>query len=215
LHEDSAARLRQRLAGHDSYFPLARAQAARLDAADFELSESRDDADYLYRAETFLDYAGKGLHAKRNLVKQLLAGRSVEAEPYGQPLLAEALTVLAGWMAEKGKAAGEVDELACIEALEHAADCGLEGFVHRVDGQAAGFVLAQETAPGVFVMRFAKGLARHKGLSPWMFQHFCRHFARPVRWLNFEHDLGLANFRHTKLSYRPAALIAKLRVRPR
>jgi hypothetical protein len=215
LHTVSTARLRARLAGHDSYFPLARAQAALLDGAEVTLSASRDDADYLYRAETFVDYAGAGLHAKRNLVKQLLAGHSIASEPYGPSLLPEALAVLAGWMAEKGKAAGEVDELPCTEALQQAADCGLEGFLHRIDGQPAGFVLAQQMAPGVFVMRFAKGLVRYKGLSPWMFQHFCRHFARPVQWLNFEHDLGLANFRHTKLSYRPDALIAKVRVRPR
>ena len=44
-----------------------------------------------------------------------------------------------------------------------------------------------------------------------MFQHFCT--AMPeVQWLNFEQDLGLANFRRTKLSYQPSALIPKFRV---
>jgi hypothetical protein len=44
-----------------------------------------------------------------------------------------------------------------------------------------------------------------------MFQHHAR--SDPgVRWLNFEQDLGLANFRQTKLSYQPAALLDKHRV---
>ena len=43
-----------------------------------------------------------------------------------------------------------------------------------------------------------------------MFQHYCE--ALPdIRWLNFEQDLGHANFRRTKMSYRPAALLAKHR----
>jgi hypothetical protein len=77
-----------------------------------------------------------------------------------------------------------------------------------------GFVLAQELQPGVFVMRFAKGLDSHVGIYPYMFQHFCHSLGRPVEWLNFEQDMGLAGFRRSKRSYGPVALIPKLRVRP-
>ena len=45
-----------------------------------------------------------------------------------------------------------------------------------------------------------------------MFHHFCTHFDGPVHWLNFEQDMGLPNFRRTKLSYQPAELLAKFRV---
>jgi len=121
--------------------------------------------------------------------------------------------VLQGWMAQKGKAHGEADETACIEAIANAAVFGLEGFVHFAGDQPVGFVLAQELQPGVFVMRFAKGLDSHVGIYPYMFQHFCRHFARPVRWLNFEQDMGLPGFRRSKRSYGPAGLISKLRLR--
>ncbi len=47
-----------------------------------------------------------------------------------------------------------------------------------------------------------------------MFHHFCT--ARPeVQWLNFEQDLGLPNFRQTKQSYQPEALLDKCRLRGR
>jgi len=82
-----------------------------------------------------------------------------------------------------------------------------------------GFVLAQELQPGVFAMRFAKGLDSHPGIYPHMFQHFCTHFeacfGRGVRWLNFEQDMGIAGFRRSKRSYAPAAMVEKLRVRLR
>jgi hypothetical protein len=36
-----------------------------------------------------------------------------------------------------------------------------------------------------------------------------------LAWLNFEQDLGLPNFRRTKMSYQPAALLPKFRARLR
>ena len=36
----------------------------------------------------------------------------------------------------------------------------------------------------------------------------------PVAWLNFEQDLGIPGFRRSKMSYRPAALLSKLRLAP-
>jgi hypothetical protein len=203
--------LRARLHGADAFAPLSERQAARLDPARFALASARDDADYLYPAENFLHYRGTALNKKRNLVKQLLAAHAVHTLPYDASLAGEAGAVLDGWMAAKGKPAGEADDVPCREALRLAGALGLHGFLHRVDGRAAGFVLAHAIAPGVHVMRFAKGLDAHKGLYQHMFQHYCR--ATPdVRWLNFEQDLGLANFRRTKLSYRPSALLAKVRV---
>lgn len=204
-----AETLRRLLAGHDAFGPLSSAQAEVLDPRVFALRELRDDADYLYPAERF-EFAGAALHGQRNLVRQLLRTHRLEAVPYGPALVDEARAVLQGWMAAKGKLMGEADEAPCRQALDDPGRFDLAGHLFRVDGQAAGFVLAQGIGLGVQVVRFAKGLDAFKGLYPAMFQHLCR--ATPdLRWLNFEQDLGLQNFRRTKLSYRPAALLAKWR----
>ena len=206
--------LRELLSEHHCFYPLALSQVGSLDPAVFEWNASRDDADYLYPATHFRHYRGTALNKKRNLVKQLLSAHKVTTEPYSVDKLDDALEVLAGWMTVKAKPAGEADETACTEALQLAPRLGLEGYVHRVDGEPAGFVLAQPIQSGVWVMRFAKGLDRFKGIYQHMFQHFC--LAMPeVQWLNFEQDMGLANFRRSKLSYQPSALISKFRVRLR
>jgi uncharacterized protein len=203
--------LRELLRGHDAFGPLSDAQVARLDPSVFESRSSRDDADYLYPAENFLHYRGTLLNKKRNLVKQLLAAHRVEAVPYVEDLAGEAREVLDGWLQAKHKPPGATDDTACIEALALTGTLGLQGFLYRVDGRAAGFVLGQRIRPGVYVMRFAKGDSACNGIYQHMFQHFCQ--AVPdVRWLNFEQDLGLANFRQTKLSYQPGALLVKHRV---
>ncbi|MEZ5665287.1 MAG: phosphatidylglycerol lysyltransferase domain-containing protein [Burkholderiaceae bacterium] len=200
------------LAQHDCLYPVPLAQARQLDPEQYRHEARRDDADYLYPADHFRHYRGALLNKKRNLMKQLLRDHAVEAVPYGPGWQAQGLAVLAGWMAEKGKPAGGADEQPCRDALADAPALGLQGFGYLVDGEPGGFVLAEALQPGVHAMRFAKSLARCKGLAQYMFHHFCMANAE-VRWLNFEQDLGLPNFRQTKQSYQPETLLDKCRVR--
>jgi hypothetical protein len=211
LQSAPQALLHELLRGHDAFGPLSATQAAQLDARRFALHSSRDDADYLYPAEHFRHYRGAVLNRKRNLVKQLHAAHRVEVTPYREAMAEEARQVLEAWMDAKGKQPGEADAAACLEALALCGTLGLHGFLHRIAGRPVGFVLAQLIRPGVSVMRFAKGVDAFKGLYQHMFQHYCQ--AMPeLAWLNFEQDLGLANFRRTKLSYKPVALLSKMRV---
>jgi hypothetical protein len=131
---------------------------------------------------------------------------------YSTDMAKEAQTVLADWMRAKGKPPGDADEQPCLEALQHAELLGLHGLMFFADGEPAGFVLAETLAPGVWVMRFAKGMNHLNGIYQHMFQQVC--LATPdLQWLNFEQDLGLANLRQTKLSYQPAFLLPKCRLR--
>lgn len=220
----SASELHALLQGGACLYPLTAAQVNTLDPARFEWTAARNDADYLYPAAHFCHYRGTKLNKKRNLMKQLLAAHEVTAAPWpasaadatasGAEGLDDALSVLAGWMKDKSKAQGEADQDPCTEALQLAARLGLRGFVYRAEGEPAGFVLAEPLRPGVWVMRFAKGLDRFKGIYQFMFQHFCVSVAG-VQWLNFEQDMGAPNFRRSKLSYQPSALIPKFRARLR
>lgn len=210
--------LRALSAAHGHLYPVARDQSEALEPGRFTATESRDDADYLYRAAAFAGYAGRPLAAKRNQLRRFLAAHRPRALPYTPALEGAAREVLAGWMAHKGRAGGEADEAACIEAFAHAGAFGLEGFLHFDGARPIGVVLGQMLAPSVCVIRFAKGRDGDPGLYPYMFQHFCRafepQFDRPLHWLNFEQDMGIAGFRRSKMSYRPAALLSKLRLAP-
>ena len=194
------------------FFPVAESQVQTLSSSAWTWHAHRDDADYVYAADQFRHYQGHVLQKKRNLVRQLLSAHEVKAQPYDAACMDGAQAVLADWMRAKGKAAGQADERPCLEALELAEALGLHGFFYTVNGQAAGFVLAETLAPGVWVMRFAKGMDGLTGIYQYMFQHVCQ--ATPsLNWLNFEQDLGLANLRQTKLSYQPTHLLPKYRLR--
>ncbi len=213
--EASADTLAGLLRGHDCFFPIPEEALGAFDPARFEWSTVADDSDYLYPAANFRDYRGEKLRKKRNLMKQLLAAHRVETFPLDASRILDAMKLLSGWMDDKGKVTGDADELPCIDALHLVAHFGLDAEIHYADGRPAGFVIAQPMAAGVAVMRFAKGVEAYKGIYQYMFHIFCARREGLIDWLNFEQDLGLANFRSTKQSYQPLALLPKYRVRLR
>ncbi|MEK8051468.1 phosphatidylglycerol lysyltransferase domain-containing protein [Ideonella sp. DXS22W] len=202
------------MADHAAMFPLTEVEARALDPAHWAIEAHRDDADYLYPADHFRHYRGTALQKKRNLMKQCRAAHVLEVVPYDSADARHqqaALAVLEGWSADKGKAPGDADDLPCREALSLAPFLGLAGHIAWADGEPAGFVLGELLQPGVAVIRFAKGLTRFKGISQLLFHHFASDPPFPVHWMNFEQDLGLENFRRTKQSYQPSALLPKFR----
>jgi hypothetical protein len=203
------------LNGRDCFYPLAAAELDDFDGKHFEWRSEREDADYLYPLQNFLDYAGAPLRKKRQATSQLQAGHVLRDEVLSSATHADARRVLEGWMRDKGKPSGSADESACIEAIDHAATFALQGRVFYADAAPAGFLLAQPLAERTLAIRFAKGLAAYPGIYPYMFQACCRQWQGAIDWLNFEQDLGNPNFRRTKQSFAPEALLEKFRVRLR
>ena len=195
-------------------YPVATTELAHFDAGTFTWDACRDDADYLYGADVFRDYAGPDLRTKRQAAGRLHATHVLSHEALTSSNVDACLDVLAGWMADKEMGSGEADEAACREALAGAGSLGLDGWLFRADGRPAGFLIAQPLVADTAAVRFAKGLDAYAGIYPAMFQAYCRQRSE-VAWLNFEQDLGNPNFRRTKLSFRPTALLGKFRVRPR
>lgn len=195
---------------HGCLFPVAGPAVERLDPRRFHWHAERDDSDYLYRAEDFRLLRGSRLRKKRAQINQLLALHRMERRRLDGGTASDAGAVLSGWMTAKGKASGQADHDACLAAIAQPWRDVHEGWVWYADGLPAGFLVAQQLTEHVLVVRFAKGLDAYPGIFPLMFHELA--LQTTATWLNFEQDLGLANFRQTKLSYAPASLLPKYRV---
>lgn len=202
------------------FCPVATATLETLDRTRFEARAERADADYLYAATAFRDYAGAGLGPKRTAVARLHDQHTMQVLPLDAATVAAAREVLQGWCADKGVADDGADAPACREALAALSSgdrtgpaAALSGRLHLANGEPAGFTLCEELNPGVQVVRFAKGLQRYDGIFPTMYRHIVLEGGDAVRWLNFEQDLGSPGFRRSKMSFRPTKLLPKHRVR--
>ncbi|WP_158597981.1 phosphatidylglycerol lysyltransferase domain-containing protein [Noviherbaspirillum saxi] len=210
----SPAELAEVLRDQDFLFPVAEDTLASLDPSRLYWTDSPDDADYFYPAENFRTYRGDLLRKKYNLMQQLLASWRIDVKPLTEDTSVDAALVLETWMRDKKKLPGEADDSACSEALRLYRHFGMEGIVFYADERPAGFLIAQPFTPSVAVMRFAKGSDAYKGIYQYMFHHYCATRSQ-LQWINFEQDLGLANFRQTKRSYQPSSMLRKFRVRVR
>jgi hypothetical protein len=89
------------------------------------------------------------------------------------------------------------------------------GGIYYADGEPAGFVLGEEVNEETFVLHFAKGRTKFKGVYQYMFNTFAKILPPKYKYLNLEQDLDKENLRVFKSSYVPDAMIKKARVKLR
>ena len=200
----------------ECFYPVPADIAAKLDAGSFAATAVRDDSDYLYRASEFADYRRPSLRGQRSAVRRLLEQHRMTQFDVRHDGGNGALAVLNSWLTERKLDDQAADGAPCREAIHPPPELPLlDGTVYYVDGQPAGFMLTEPLNPGVRVVRFAKGLRDFDGIYPYMFQQYCVSQGDSLQWLNFEQDLGNPHFRKSKLSYSPAQVQEKFRLRPR
>ena len=203
------------LTGFDFLYPVSDKALKKIDSKIFSISFNEDDTDYVYSSEKLKTYKGRKLGRKRNLMKQFLENFPNEAYPACTQRKKDAQDILDQWLKDVGYTAAQTDYYSCLEAFTNMDVLGLCGFIHYVQKEPAGFVLAKEVSPGICVFHFAKGKRKFKGVYQYMFNHFAKTYSDRFNYYNFEQDLGNPNFRKTKLSYAPDKMLKKYRIRLR
>jgi len=183
-------------------------QAGELQRLGYEISEDRDNFDYLYSREELSKLSGRKFHRKKNLVNVFVGKYGFE----GRPLLAEyaedALSVNEGWRRE---AAFPGDYEAAKEALLKMDALQLCGGIYYVEGRPAAFTLGEELNPSAFVIHFEKGIGDYKGLLQFVNQSFAAILPEKYGLINREQDLGDEGLRQAKESYKPVGFVRKFR----
>lgn len=188
------------------------AERIRLEAAGYEVHEDRDNFDYLYERKDLAELSGKAYHKKRNLVNAFLNSYAYEQKELDGSNVADALSVLDGWRAEKGI---DGDYAAAREALELYERLGMRGAVYYVDGKPAGYALGEPIAKArMFAVHFEKAVGDYKGIYQFINQAFAQALPPYFRQVNREQDLGDEGLRQAKMTYRPSGFVRKYRVMP-
>jgi hypothetical protein len=179
-------------------------------AADFgiEITEDRDNFDYLYLKTDLATLSGKKFHKKRNLVNAFLLSYPQHDEmPLTPDLIPQALAVLDRWREDKGS---EGDYIASKEALERAFELGLEGSLFHIRGKAAAYTLGEAVANGsIFALHFEKAIDEYKGVYQFINQAFAASLPDSYTYINREQDLGDEGLRQAKMTYRPCGFVKK------
>ena len=182
-------------------------EKAHLEELGIEISEDRDNFDYLYLRSDLAELPGKRYHKKRNLVAQFLKSYAHDQVPLALELVPEAIKVLEDWRADKEM---DGDYKACMEALLHFEDLNMQGLLFYVDGKPAGWCLGEPIASGrIFTVHFEKGLEKYKGIYQYINKTFAAYLPEHFTHINREQDLGDEGMRQAKMTYRPSGFVRK------
>jgi hypothetical protein len=186
-------------------------QAERLRADGYEVSEDRDNFDYLYHREDLATLAGRALQKKRNLVNAFVKSNHHDLHPFSSDRLDDAIAVLEAWRAH---ARDTADYGPARDALVNADRFGLVGQLCYVEGRPAAYTLGESIANGtMFVVHYEKTIPDMKGLYQFINMSFVRSLPPACTLVNREQDLGDPGLRQSKLTYRPTGFVKKYRAR--
>ncbi len=188
---------------------ISQSQVEELTAMGYNVSEDRDNFDYLYLREDLSGLSGRKFHKKRNLIKGFLNNHTYEGKPLLEEHMPDALEVLETWRQSRDNPG---DYNAAKEALEKTEELQLCGGIYYVKGQPVAYSLGEELARGeIFAIHFEKAVDGYKGIWQFVNQAFASILPEKYRTINREQDLGNAGLRQAKLSYKPVDFVRKYR----
>lgn len=189
--------------------------ARYLQGGGLEVTEDRDNFDYLYLKRDLAELPGNRYHKKKNRINYFTARHDYLIEPYGEGHLAGCLGLLEEWRRVRagiGSPSLVLETEATREALTMAAELGLEGLVVLVEGEVKAFLLGERLNRETSACHFEKADPFLDGLYQLIDREFNRRLFTDCTYVNREQDLGEANLRESKLSYHPLELVKKFRV---
>jgi hypothetical protein len=188
---------------------VSESQVPELRTLGFEVSEDRDNFDYIYLKSDLAELKGRRFHRKKNLVNAFVNQHNYEGRPLDESRLGDALEVIEEWRKERSDGA---DYEAAREAVEKSEELVLCGGIYYVDGRPAAYSLGEEIAGGnTYAIHFEKAVGSYKGLYQFINMSFAAILPEKYRYINREQDLGIEGLRKAKMSYNPHGFIKKHR----
>ena len=195
----------------------------------FEISEDRDNADYIYSAEKLCDLPGRHLSSKRNHIKHFERNGEWEfhriapdscgmftscggSADFKVSSIEEARAFVDEFYKEKNDPELADEAGAIGDMFEHYKALGFIGGLLYQNGEPVAFTAGTKLDNEVFDTHFEKALPGVEGAYTMVNREFARmiHAEFPeMLYFNREEDMGIDGLRRAKLSYHPDILLMK------
>ncbi len=180
-----------------------------LENAGFNVTEDRDNEDYLYSKDSLSSLAGKSLQKKRNLANNFEKSYHYKVLPLDIHTAADAGIVLDEWQKTRPLDI-TTDYEQCFFSLSLLPFVHQEGIVVYVDENPVAWALGEPIANNsVFVVHFEKGIDEYKGVYQFVNKATAQFLDESFQYINREQDLGDEGLRQAKLTYRPISFVKK------
>jgi len=178
----------------------------------FEITEDRDNADYIYTAEKLCKLAGRKLSSKRNHIKHF----EKNGDWHFDRITCENLPVAKAFVDEFYKEKGDpslADEAEAIEQMfEHYGALEFIGGLLYQNNEPVAFTAGTMLDDVVFDVHFEKALPGVEGAYTMVNREFANMVCEihpEIEAFNREEDMGIEGLRKAKESYHPDILLMK------
>lgn len=178
----------------------------------FEISETRDSFDYIYKREKLAALSGRKLHSKRNHIAFFEKNNNFHFEELTADKIPSIIDFTEKWEkdnSEKDQIGLSKEFEAIMRALKSFEALSLCGLVLYVDNEIAGYSFGEFLNSNVFITHVEKARADLRGAYQIINKQLASCMPKEVEYINREDDTGSEGLRKSKLSYLPEILYAK------
>ena len=179
----------------------------------FEISEDRDNADYIYSVEKLCELPGRHLSSKRNHIKHFERNGAWEFHKVtADSLIGEARAFVDEFYREKHDPDLAAEASAIEEMFENFEELGFIGGLLYQNGEPVAFTAGTKLDDLVFDTHFEKALPGIEAAYTMVNREFARMIRDEfpdIQYFNREEDMGLEGLRKAKESYHPDILLMK------
>ncbi|MGC8819145.1 MAG: DUF2156 domain-containing protein [Athalassotoga sp.] len=182
---------------------------------DFKIIPSRDQFDYVYKAEDLINLAGRKYHSKRNHLSNFFKMYDYKYIPMTGKDAMSAVELAKKWCEDKrcDEDMNLLDEFTATKlALENFDQLELNGAMILIDGEIQAFTLGEMLNEKTLVIHIEKANKSYEGIYVAINNLFCKNNLSPGMFVNREQDLGDEGLRKAKLSYFPDHFVEKFSV---
>ncbi|MCL2437252.1 MAG: phosphatidylglycerol lysyltransferase domain-containing protein [Clostridiales bacterium] len=176
--------------------------------------EDRPNYDYIYKRQDLVDLKGREYHSKKNHLNYFKNNYAYEYIKLTSDMAEEAKAFVDEFTEQQTLRNHEMvlrnlEKEAMYDAFNNIERLGLVAGAIRINNKIEAISVGGYLNKNTVVVHIEKANIDYRGLYQAINNEFCKHTPSNVKFINREEDMGIANLRKAKLSYKPVKLLEK------
>lgn len=179
---------------------------------NINVSEDRNNWDYVYDREAIINLAGNKHRQNRRWLNKFLNSYNYEFHLLGDEWIEKTKELQLKWCLQKGCDEDESlmeEQRAINEALDNFNQLDFMGGILCVKGECVGYTFGEMLNSDTLVIHIEKAHMEYEGSYQAINNLFLKNCCKNAKFVNREQDLGISGLRRAKESYKSHHMVKK------
>lgn len=181
---------------------------------EMSFNDDRPNYDYIYLTQDLIDLKGRAYHSKKNHLNYFKKTYEYEYVELSSYMADDAMKFIDEFNSRKDVPSHEMEMLkmeeeAMEDVFRNIESVGYSAGAILIDGKIEAIAIGGQLGKNTITEHVEKANVNFRGLYQAINNEFCKNVASKAKYINREEDMGIANLRKAKLSYKPVKLLEK------